>query len=235
MSTSPAAPSGRASPPPPGPPRPAESRPRRHAAQQHPADRRPCRARRQAQGRRRQVHVDVGSGAARSRATWASCAGCTTPACSASSASCCTPASTSSPTCSGRARPVLEVLAGFHGAADRARRGLRGDRPGAAAHGERYADFLVPAARRGERGDRARHRERPVDRRPGARSAPVVRRRAADDPAPAARGCGHRRDLPALPGLHRRGDRRRRHPVQVLPADPRGGQPRRLWQGLPTA
>ena len=31
--------------------------------------------------------------------------------------------------------------------------------------------------------------------------------------------------------VHRRGDPRRRHPVQVLPADPRGGQPRGCWAG----
>ena len=39
-----------------------------------------------------------------------------------------------------------------------------------------------------------------------------------------AGGPGHGRDLPALPGLHRRGDPRRRDAVQVLPADPGGGQ-----------
>ena len=35
----------------------------------------------------------------------------------------------------------------------------------------------------------------------------------------------HRRDLPALPDLHGRGDPRRRNAVQVLPADPGGRQP----------
>ena len=40
-----------------------------------------------------------------------------------------------------------------------------------------------------------------------------------------------RRDLPALPDVHRRGDPRRRDPVQVLPADPRGRQPRAAVAG----
>ena len=62
-----------------------------------------------------------------------------------------------------------------------------------------------------------------MDRLPGAHPAPVQLRRAADDRiGQARRGAHHRRDLPALPDLHRRGDPRRRNAVQVLPADPGG-------------
>ena len=46
----------------------------------------------------------------------------------------------------------------------------------------------------------------------------------------------HRRDVPALPLFTRRGDPRRRHPVQVRAADPRGGEPRaRCGRRSPTA
>jgi hypothetical protein len=49
-----------------------------------------------------------------------------------------------------------------------------------------------------------------------------ARRRPAD----------HGRDLPALSPLRRRRDRRRRHALQVRPADPQPANREQLWQGL---
>ena len=91
------------------------------------------------------------------------------------------------------------------------------------ASGRRYTDFLSLAATAG-REPRCRAGRRPgsADRLPSAHPARLQRRRAADH----RRVAGHRRDLPALPDVHRRGDRRRRHRVQVLPAHPGGGEPR---------
>ena len=116
---------------------------------------------------------------------------------------------------------------------DRARRGLARDRPRTdRARRELPRLPRLPAARRGEPGDRAGDRAGPLDRLPGAHAAPVELGRAADDPVrPARRRTADRRDLPALPDLLRRGDRRRRDPVQVLPADPRGGEPRAALAG----
>ena len=59
----------------------------------------------------------------------------------------------------------------------------------------------------------------------GARAhrAPRLRRRARVDRRSARQGpAAHRRDLPALPDVRRRGHRRRRHGVEVRAADPRG-------------
>ena len=96
-----------------------------------------------------------------------------------------------------------------------------------AANGRRYADFLVPSARGGERRDRAPHRSGPAH--PGVRAlaAPFQLGCRADGAHRSARGHrDDRRDLPALPGVRGTGHRRRRDAVQVLPSDPRGGQPR---------
>ena len=84
----------------------------------------------------------------------------------------------------------------------------------------------LAAARRGGGRDRPGHRAGEGLGRPDARRPPQRRRRRA---GPARRPRGRcrpeRRDLPALPDLRRRAHRRRRHRAQVLPADPRGGQP----------
>ena len=94
--------------------------------------------------------------------------------------------------------------------------------------GPSYAGFLAsrPGAAE-EIGDRRARGRGPGHGGARARRPPGRRRRAAD----AAQGAGrrradHRRDLPALPDLRRRGGARRRDVVQVLPADPRGGAPR---------
>lgn len=93
--------------------------------------------------------------------------------------------------------------------------------------GIHYRDFLASRPmRRGDRRRRPTAGRGPPHRRPGARPARVLGGR----PAPAAPGQGgrrpgHRRDLPALPDPRRRADTRRRHRLQVLPADPRRGQP----------
>ena len=85
----------------------------------------------------------------------------------------------------------------------------------------------LAAARLGERGDRAPDRGGPAHRGVGAPAAPVQLRRRADAAHRAPRGHpDDRRDLPALPGVRGRGDRRRGHAVQVLPADPGDRQPR---------
>ena len=134
-----------------------------------------------------------------------------------------------------RARPVPGGACRLPGAAAGPRRGLPGG--GAGAVGPRRALRRlppVPAPRVRERGRGPRHRERPLDRRPGARAAPVVLGRAAHaGQRPPRRGGGQRRDLPPLPDLRRRDHRRRGHPVQVLPAHPRGREPRaalaRAW------
>ena len=106
------------------------------------------------------------------------------------------------------------------------------------AHGTAYAGFLdsrPPAAE--ERAIDARHRRRAADRGPRARRAPE---RGRGDPGaarrPRGRGRRVRGDLPALPDLRRRRDPRRRHRVQVLPADPGRRQPRpRCGTGSPPA
>ena len=89
----------------------------------------------------------------------------------------------------------------------------------------------APMSRREDR-DRTRHRRTARDRRPGAHPAPLLRRSAADHPCrQGRRPAPHRRDLPALPELRRRGHPRRRDPVQVLPAHPRRGEPRAALAG----
>ncbi len=97
--------------------------------------------------------------------------------------------------------------------------------PEAAGRGVRDVP-AVPAGRRGDPGHRARAGPCPPDRGPGAHPAPVQRGSVRADPRRARGGSpGHGRDLPALPGVQRGGGTRRRDPVQVLPADPRGGEP----------
>ena len=91
----------------------------------------------------------------------------------------------------------------------------------------------VAAARGRGRGDRTA--ARPSPRRTGARvhvlhlssagALPLLRRGRADGVRVTVETCPH------YLTLARRGRARRRHGVQVLPADPRRGQPRRLWDG----
>ena len=104
-----------------------------------------------------QVWSTSGSGAAPSRATPTSCAACTTPGCSASSASCCTPGWTSSRTSTpDELEEALREVRVVRRADDRARRGLRRDRPAPrAATGQRYGDFLALAARAAPRTSRS--------------------------------------------------------------------------------
>ena len=66
---------------------------------------------------------------------------------------------------------------------------------------------LFETQRRGEPRHRPRDRVGPVDRLPRAHPARLQLRRTADDRiSHARRSAHHRRDLPALPDLHRRGD-----------------------------
>ncbi len=92
-----------------------------------------------------------------------------------------------------------------------------------------YAGLSRPPAppRPAEPGRGPGHRGGPGHRRARAHRPLVQLRRAAHDRLGAARGRpDHRRDLPALPDPDRRGDRRRPDDGQVLPAGPRGRQPR---------
>ncbi len=102
-----------------------------------------------------------------------------------------------------------------------------------AARGRRYADFLASRpARGGAAGHHPAAGAGPADRVPDPHRAPGQRGGAARRPrGPGGRAAGHRRDLPALPHPPRRGRARRRHPVQVLPADPGRRQPRRAVGG----
>ena len=192
----------------------------------------------QAQGRRAEnAYVDVGFwGGADPGQPSTELRACTTPACSASSASCCTRVSTSSRLWTRTSsRPTSQRAAQLRRADDRARRGRGRDRARAVrARRELRRRSCLPAARRRERRHRARHRAGALDRRPGAHPAPVQLRRAADDRERAARRRpDHRRDLPALPGLHLRGDRRRARPSSS--AARRSARPTNrelLWQGL---
>ena len=85
---------------------------------------------------------------------------------------------------------------------------------------------LPPPRGRGGR-DRAGPRAGAGDRRTCARRAPVGRGRRPDAAVRPRRGGGRvGRDLPALPDLRRRARARRRHRAEVLPAHPRGRQPR---------
>ncbi len=122
---------------------------------------------------------------------------------------------------------AMTEIAAIGLAADRARRG-----PGAAARPWPARPRLrrVPgvAARR-ERGIRHRRRDRrrPPHRRAGAHPASERRPLTARDPGrEGRRGRAHGRDVPALPDDRGRGDPRGRERVQVLPADPRGREPR---------
>ncbi|CAB4734062.1 unannotated protein [freshwater metagenome] len=116
---------------------------------------------------------------------------------------------------------------------DRARRGRAraGAGPRPAKPGLRRLRAVPTGCGRG-RGDPTGPRRLPGDRGPGARAAPVERPRARPDRRRTRRGAaGHGGDLPALP-LLRGGDHpRRRTAVQVLPADPRRGQPRGALAG----
>ena len=130
----------------------------------------------------------------------------------------------------GRGHGRAQVLRLAH---DRPRRGLARDRP-RTAPGRRPLLHVpgVPPARRREQGHRRGHRAGPLDRRPRAHPAPVLVGRAAHDRhGKARRRPPHRGDLPALPHADGRGNPRRRHRVQVLPAHPRGLQPRAAVAG----
>ncbi len=91
-----------------------------------------------------------------------------------------------------------------------------------------YAAWLAsrPECVRG-RGDPPPDPPLPGDRLPRPDRPPRGRVGAAADRSRAGRGvAADGRGLPALPDLRRRGDPRRRPPVQVRPADPVGRQPR---------
>ena len=207
-STSPAAPSGRASPPRPGPPPPAAS-PRSSTCRSTripPTDDVGGAGGQAARPRPASARSTSASGAARCPATSARLRrAARRRACSASSASCVdsgrrrVPAAGRRRSSTARCAEVaaLDALLIVHAEdAARARRGA-----GAAGRVVRRLP-RVPAA-----GGRGRARSPlvidggPADRRPGAHPAPVQRRRAADcsRAARARRGAGHRRDLPALP------------------------------------
>ena len=155
---------------------------------------------------------------------------------SASSASCSTRGSTEfAPLDARRARRRrCTETARSRRAAARARRGRDRDRGGAGRVGAvvRRLPGLAPAAAE-------ERRDRPGRRRPRRHSGgrPHIVHLSDADALPLlrqARADGvrrHRRDLPALPDLRRRGGPRRRHRAQVLPADPRGRQPRRALGG----
>ena len=108
------------------------------------------------------------------------------------------------------------------------------------ASGSGYARFLGSRPRKAEDVAIARVIDAAAgQRRARPHRAPVQQRRAAAHPAgPRRRGAADRRDLSALPLPRGRGDRRRAHGVQVLPADPRGRQPRpalgRRWPTAPS-
>ena len=83
-----------------------------------------------------------------------------------------------------------------------------------------------PSAGRARR-DCAAHRPCPGDRLRGPRRPSRGRRGVAAARARPRRGSGHHgRDLPALPDLRRRGDRRRRHGREVRTADSQRGESR---------
>ena len=102
------------------------------------------------------------------------------------------------------------------------------------AHGETYCDFLSSRPRGAENLAIAQVIE--LARWTGCRVH--ILHVSSSDALPmiatgtARRRRHHRRDLPALPDLRRRGDPRRGNAVQVLPADPRGRQPRAAVGGL---
>ena len=142
-----------------------------------------------------------------------------------------TPASTSS----RRSRvdemeAAMAVLAEARLAAHRARRGRRASSTAAPhPHSRDYADFLASRPRAAEDAAIAAVIERAA--RTGAR-AHILHLSDADalDRIAAARRHGVRLTVETCPHyltLARRGRRRRSHRLQVLPADPRGRQPRR--------
>ena len=206
---------------------------RRHAAQQHPADHaRSTALRDQAEGRRRAAATSTSaSGAARSPATSATCAALHDagvfgfkcfladsgvdefPPLSADRAR-----ARTWPSSPASARMMI-VHAEDGDALERA----------PTPHGRHVRRLpRLPAARRREPRDRGAHRGRPAHRGRACTCCTCpARTRCRCCARPGATGIAdHRRDLPALPHLRGRGDPRRRHPVQVLPADPRGRQPR---------
>ncbi len=97
-----------------------------------------------------------------------------------------------------------------------------------ALDGEHYAGFLASRPRAAEEAAIALVLEHGAgDRRAYACRAPVGRGRRPDAAVGSRRGRGRvGRDLPALPDLRRRARARRRHRAEVLPAHPRGRQPR---------
>ena len=214
---------------------------RRHAAQLDPAHRRRGRPGDQAQGRRRASATSTSaSGAGRSPATSATCAALHDAGVFGFKCFLLALRRGRVPAAERRraATQYLEVLAGFDGAADGARRGLRRRSARAPApHGERYADFLRLAARAGSE-NVAVAQVIEAARWTGGRvhilHLSVRGRPARCWPAPAARGCAvTRRDLPALPDA----STPRRSPTAPpsSSAARRSARPtnrERLWQGL---
>ena len=205
----------------------------RHAAQQRPADDDLAALERQARGARAARRTSTsGSGAAPSRATSPTCAPLHEAGVFGFKCFLLDSGVAEFPPLDrrrlrrgdGRDRPARR-------AADRARRGRRSSSTQAPAAGRRRA---TPRSWRRARGGRGRRAIAAVARARAGRAggrAHVVHLSTADAcrmlRGRAAGGRGRLgRDLPALPDLRRRGHPRRRHPVQVLPADPRGGQPR---------
>ena len=180
---------------------------RRHAAQLDPADHHGRRRwRPSARWPRGRCGSTSASGAARCPATSPTSSRCTTPACSASSASCSTPGSRSSATSSRRTFALAMKETARLGALMivHAEDGHLLDE-GALDGGQLRRVPGVPARRCRGVGDRPGHRAGRVDRRPGPRRPPELRRRRAGAArGPRGRRRRERRDLPALPDLRRR-------------------------------
>ena len=233
-STSPAAPSGRASPPPPGPPRPAASR--RSSTCRSTASRRRARSRRSRSSARPRAGKCLRRrrllGRRRSPATSPTCAALhdagrvrlqvlpaalgrrRVPAAGGRASSRRTSRS------SARSTALMIVHAEDGDAIERA----------PSAHGRAYADFLALApARRGERRHRARS-----SRPPGTPAAGVhILHLSSSDAVPMLRtGAARRhRASPSRPARTTSSSRPRRSPTgatqfKCCPPDPRGGQPR---------
>jgi hypothetical protein len=233
-STSPAAPTGRASTPRRGPPPPAESPPWstcRSTRSPRPPPSPRLRAKQEA------AHGQCGSTSASGAASCPATASELAPMaeagalgfkCFLSSPASRSSAGSTRPSCApamhelARIRRTLLVHAELPGPIDAAEAELAAvTRPAPLRHLPR----LAPARRR-ERGDRLVVR---LVRDTRARTH-IVHHASADALPQIAAGPGRRpallrRDLPALPRLRRRGHRRRRHRLQVRPTDPRARQP----------
>ena len=208
---------------------------RRHAAEQPAADGR-CRGPRgETQGgARRTASSTSASGAARFPAMSPTFARCTTPGCSGSSVSWPIPVSRSSRGWSRRSSsPRVRAVAEFDGLMIVHAEDAHALEHAPSADGRGYGGFLASRPRGAENLAIAEVIE--AARWTGCRlhilhlssadALPMIRSARARRPA------ADRRGLPALPDLHRRGDSRRGNTIQVLPADPGGGQPGRTVGG----